>query len=316
MRDLAVLVLHLLATVARLVGPGGARSVVAESVLVKHQRLILNRSRKRSPNLRPADRVVVGLCALFMRPGRLIRSAIVFKASTLLSLHRALIQRKYRWLFSSKGPTRPGPREPRQEVIAAVVDMKQRNPTWGCPRIAHQITLAFGIPINKDALEIEDSQPRLLLAAERSRLIHSRIHTGPMTRTWMPSFVAFVLAAAGVYAGADGDDPKFVVPNVPDLIVKTRETIDLPQSTVRTNTLYFKGAWQRRELYLQFPSALPAQRTVRHATITRCDERRTLELNHDARLYGWSPLNFIGRDVYWGRSRWRERPEPPCSAGT
>ena len=37
MRDLAVLLLHLLATIARLAGPGGARSVVAESVLVKHQ---------------------------------------------------------------------------------------------------------------------------------------------------------------------------------------------------------------------------------------------------------------------------------------
>jgi len=48
-RDLAVLLLHLLATVARLAGPGGARSVVAESVLVKHQLLILNRARKRSP---------------------------------------------------------------------------------------------------------------------------------------------------------------------------------------------------------------------------------------------------------------------------
>jgi hypothetical protein len=41
-RHLAVLFLHLLATVARLVGPGGARSVVAESVLVKQQLLILN----------------------------------------------------------------------------------------------------------------------------------------------------------------------------------------------------------------------------------------------------------------------------------
>jgi putative transposase len=28
--------------------------------------------------------------------------------------------------------------------------MKQRNPTWGCPRIAQQIALAFGIEINKD----------------------------------------------------------------------------------------------------------------------------------------------------------------------
>jgi hypothetical protein len=37
MRDLAILFLHLLATVARLAGPGGARAVVAESVLVKQQ---------------------------------------------------------------------------------------------------------------------------------------------------------------------------------------------------------------------------------------------------------------------------------------
>jgi hypothetical protein len=40
-RDLAGLLLHLLVTVARLAGPGGARSVVAESVLIKHQLLIL-----------------------------------------------------------------------------------------------------------------------------------------------------------------------------------------------------------------------------------------------------------------------------------
>jgi putative transposase len=66
-RDLAVLFLHLVATVARVAGPGGARSVVAESVLVKHQLLILNRSRTGSPNLRPADRVVAGLCALGLR---------------------------------------------------------------------------------------------------------------------------------------------------------------------------------------------------------------------------------------------------------
>ena len=37
MRDLTILFLHLLAAVARLAGPGGARSVVAESVLVKQQ---------------------------------------------------------------------------------------------------------------------------------------------------------------------------------------------------------------------------------------------------------------------------------------
>src|ERR1700682_2855964 len=108
MRDLAVLFLHLLATVARLAGPGGARSVVAESVLVKHQLLIFNRSRQRSPNLRLADRIVAGVCALLMRPGRLIRSAIVLKPSTLLSLHRALTKRKYRLLLSPTARKRRG----------------------------------------------------------------------------------------------------------------------------------------------------------------------------------------------------------------
>jgi hypothetical protein len=96
--------------------------------------------------------MVAGLCALVMRPGRLIRSAIVLKPSTLLRLHRALTQRKYRRLFSSTVPTKPGPKGPTQEVIAAVVDMKRRNPTWGCPRIAQQIALAFGIPITKDVV--------------------------------------------------------------------------------------------------------------------------------------------------------------------
>jgi putative transposase len=129
----------------------GARSVVAESVLVKQQLLVLNRCRKRSPNLCPSDRVVAGLCAVFIRPGRLIRSAIVFKAS-LLSLHRALVQRKYRRLFGSKEPMKPGPNGLGQEVIAAVVDMKQRNPSWGRPRIAQQIDLAFGIPIDRDVV--------------------------------------------------------------------------------------------------------------------------------------------------------------------
>jgi putative transposase len=152
MRDLVILFIHLIATCARLLGPGGMRSVVAESVLVKQQLLILNRSRQRSPNLRASDRLVAGLCALLIRPTRLIRSAIVLKPSTLLSLHQALRKRKYRMLFSSKHRGRPGPKGPNKELIEAGVQMKQRNPTWGCPRIAQQIALAFDIPINKDAV--------------------------------------------------------------------------------------------------------------------------------------------------------------------
>ena len=70
MRDFLILFVHLVVTVARLVRPGGLRSVVAESVLVRHQLLVLNRGRKRAPNLRGADRIIAGLCTLFMRPVR------------------------------------------------------------------------------------------------------------------------------------------------------------------------------------------------------------------------------------------------------
>ncbi len=107
-RDLATLFIHLLVTVARLFGPGGARSIVAESLLVKLQLLILNRSRARAPDLRPTDRVIVGLCAILMRPAHLTRSAIVLKPSTILSFHRAQVKRKCRLLFTPKNRGLPG----------------------------------------------------------------------------------------------------------------------------------------------------------------------------------------------------------------
>ena len=90
MRDLLILLVHLIATLARLMGPGGLRSVVAESLLVKQQLLILNRSRHRAPNLRASDRIVAGVCALFMRPARVFRSAVVLRPSTILDFHRML----------------------------------------------------------------------------------------------------------------------------------------------------------------------------------------------------------------------------------
>ena len=152
MRDLLVLFVHVLVTLARLAGPGGVRSVVAESVLVKHQLLILNRSRKRAPHLRVSDRVVAGLCTLLIRPIRLAHSAVVLKPSTLLHFHRVLKKWKYRLLFSQRSQHKPGPRGPDRELIDAVVQMKQRNPRWGCPRIAQQITLAFGVEIDKDVV--------------------------------------------------------------------------------------------------------------------------------------------------------------------
>jgi transposase InsO family protein len=152
MRDLVVLFIHFIATLARLLGPGGARSIVAESLLLKHQLLILNRSRQRAPNLSAWDRILAGWLTLWLRPTRLLRSAIVLKPSTLLGLHQAMCKRKYRMLFSSNRRRKPGPKGPSAELVHAVVEMKQRNPRWGCPRIAEQIALAFNLPIDKDVV--------------------------------------------------------------------------------------------------------------------------------------------------------------------
>ena len=152
MRDGIFLLIHLMVTVAKLLGPGGIRSVVAESLLVKHQLLILNRSRERAPNLLPMDRVITGLCACFMRPARVVCSGIVLKLSTIMGFHRALVKRKYRLLFTPERRGKTGPKGPSPELIAAIVEMKRNNPRFGCRRIAEQISFVFGVQIDKDVV--------------------------------------------------------------------------------------------------------------------------------------------------------------------
>src|SRR5213592_443029 len=175
MRDIFTLFLHAIVTIIRLGQPGGLRSVVAESVLMRHQVLILNRGRKRAPNLRASDRIIAGLCTLLMRPARVLRSAVGSETSTLLHFHKMLIKQEYRLLFSTKRVRRPDPKGPTKELIDAVVEMKRRNRTWGCKRIAQQLTLAFGVDIDKDVVR-------------RIPAIHFRPAAGPGGPSWL-SFI-------------------------------------------------------------------------------------------------------------------------------
>ena len=57
MRDVIYLLLHLLTTCAKLLRPGGGRTVIAENLLLKQQLIIHNRSRQRAPNLSTRDRM-------------------------------------------------------------------------------------------------------------------------------------------------------------------------------------------------------------------------------------------------------------------
>jgi len=76
----------------------------------------------------------------------------VVKGATFLYLHSLLTKQKYRLLISPTRRCRPGPKGPAKELIDAVVEMKRRNQTWGCPRIAQQVALAFGLEIDKDVV--------------------------------------------------------------------------------------------------------------------------------------------------------------------
>jgi len=68
MKDLIVLLMHLMATLAKLMGPGGAKAVVTDSPIMKQQLLVTNRSRQRAPNLSVLDRFLLGFWSLFLSP--------------------------------------------------------------------------------------------------------------------------------------------------------------------------------------------------------------------------------------------------------
>ena len=152
MRNAIILLVHLLAGLAVSLGTGGTRAVLAENILLKQQLLVLQRSRRRAPNLRTADRLLFGFCSQFLSPRRLIRAAIILKPATLLRFHRGFKDFKYRFLYSSSPKKKPGPKGPAPELIRAICEFKQRNPRFGCPKIAQQLAKTFDLDLDKDVV--------------------------------------------------------------------------------------------------------------------------------------------------------------------
>jgi hypothetical protein len=126
--------------------------VVAESILVKHQLLILNRDRKRAPNLRATDRYPCRFVYSFHSPCTLSSLGHRSEAFHSAASPRLATEAEAPDVVLARSGRRPGPKGPSKDIIGAVVAMKQRNPTWGCPHIAQQIALAFGIQMDKDVV--------------------------------------------------------------------------------------------------------------------------------------------------------------------
>src|ERR1700730_7169573 len=153
MKELLLTLLHLAVITAKLCGPGGVRAVIAENLLLKQQLIVLRRARQRAPNLTLSDRLICGVGSLFLSPGRIRRVAFGIRPSTLLAFHETLVRRKYRRLFSSSPcPKKPGPKGPGAALIEVIVELKSRNPRFGCPRIARIISQTFGVDIDKNVV--------------------------------------------------------------------------------------------------------------------------------------------------------------------
>ncbi len=137
--------------------------------------MILNRSRRRAPNLTATDRIVIGLCTLFMNLGRIRKVAAALKPTTLLGFHRALKERKYRRLFSPQRRGKPGPKGPSKELIQAIVEMEATEPPL---RVPEDCTAAL------EGVWYRDRQGRgeagscevLLATARRRRSVLAGVH--------------------------------------------------------------------------------------------------------------------------------------------
>jgi hypothetical protein len=138
MEDALLKIFHVAVKVAKLLGPGGVRAVVAENFLLKHHQIILRRPRQRAANLTVWDRFLFGFGSICLWPRRIRNVAIELQLSTLLKLHHTLVRRTYRRRqFSlSHWPKTPGPRGPSDDLIRIIVALNSRNPRFGTARWA------------------------------------------------------------------------------------------------------------------------------------------------------------------------------------
>jgi putative transposase len=84
MIEIIELLIHYLVTLIKLLKPGGVKRVMAESIAMKHQLVVMNRARKRLPALVTRDRFLFGLLATLVGERRLQKVAVILKPATIL----------------------------------------------------------------------------------------------------------------------------------------------------------------------------------------------------------------------------------------
>lgn len=135
MRKLFILMSYLFVTLDILLRPMGARSITAEPLLLKHQRIVLSRPCKRALNLTGRVRLFMEFLVGLIRPKRLYKIATALKHQTLLQFHHALIRLKYHLFYAPRRHVRPAPKSSSMKVINAIVALMQCISKMGCLKI-------------------------------------------------------------------------------------------------------------------------------------------------------------------------------------
>ena len=142
------------------------KALIAENLLLKQPLFLIIRSRKCAPNLKPLDRLLLGLWTIFLDPRRIKRAALLVQPSTLLRCQQALIKWKYPLLDSSPKSGTRSPKGPSRHPLEPVLEMKRRAPQMG----HHKGRADLQDLCHPPRKRCRETEPRLPLSGESLRL--------------------------------------------------------------------------------------------------------------------------------------------------
>ena len=94
MLEITELLIHFTVTFIKLLKPRGVKVVMAETIAMKQQLIVMHSSRKRAPSLAIRDRFLFGLLAILIGEQRLEKVAVILKPTTIFAFHKALVKRE------------------------------------------------------------------------------------------------------------------------------------------------------------------------------------------------------------------------------
>jgi transposase InsO family protein len=136
-------IMHVLITVVR---QGGRRPLAAEMIALRIQLIAVQRKQRRAPNLTKWERLWLAVCGGLISKHRLRKISIIVSPATLLKFHRALVNRKYSFLYSNTARKAGRPRIS-NDLRELIIRIKEENPRFGCPQIASIVFDRTGVEV-------------------------------------------------------------------------------------------------------------------------------------------------------------------------